>query len=372
MSESKLTLLASLVLFLLAVPILGACSKSTQLATTTATQTTTTTAPKPTTTTLKALPSIVGLVTTAGSGTGTTATAIADVLGKQLGIKISVQPIGNKVDSMTLLRSGQVHLFASSTTTTLDPVNGAGDFAKAAWGPQPLRMIATGQGRFWGFFTTKKTGITTMADIKGKRVNYFPSDGTRNNTIESAFKAHGFTWNDVKKVSFDSADAAQQGILDGTIDVAFTGFPTAKMVEVEATLGCVVIPFSNTPEMAAIFRSLLPHELVMVPKGSFVGATQDMLLPASVDQIIGYNTMDDDFAYQIARGLFDANAEIVKNPVATGWIKGNSANIPTSAPFHPGAIRFYKEVGLWDAAHDRWQADALQQEKTRIANFKPN
>lgn len=387
MSKSKATLLATLVLFLLAVPIIAACSKSATTTTTVAPATTTTapktttttsvttttitTAPKPTTTALTPLPSIIGLVTTAGSGTGITATAVMDILSKQLGVKIAIQALGNKVDSMTLLKSGQVQLYASSTTTTLDPKNGAGDFAKAGWGPQPLRMIAEGTGRSWGFYTSKKTGITTFEQIKGKRVTFFPADATRNNTIESAFKAHGFTWADVQKVSFDSADAAQQGLLDGTIDVAFTGFPTAKMVEVDATLGCVVIPFTDTPQMAAIFHSLLPHDLVMVKKGAFVGVTQDMLLPASVDQIISYNTLGDDFAYQIAKGLWDANAQIIANTASKDWTKANAVMIPTSAPFHPGAIRFYKEVGVWSAAHDKWQADALQAEKDKIAAFKP-
>ncbi len=396
MSKSRLVLLATVAFLLLAVPLLGACKTSTQTTTkaatttqqtttrppttaaatttaavtTTAATTTTTAAPKPTTTTLKPLPSIVGLTTASGTGTGTTATAVADALGKQLGIKISMQAVGNKVENMQLLKTGQVQMYASSTTTTLDPLNGKGDFAKAPWGPQPLRTLVVGKSRFWGFYTTKKTGIKTFADVKGKRVTFFPSDLTRTNTMESAFKAHGFTWNDVKKVSFDETGAAQQGLLDGTVDVAFTGFPAPKMVEVDATLGAVVIGFSNTPEMIKIFQSLLPHELVIAAKGSFVGVVEDMLLPASVDAFIAYNTLDDDLAYQITKGVYDANAEILKNPAAEGWLKANAASIPTPAPYHPGAIRFYKEVGLWTPAHDKWQAEALQREKDTIANFK--
>ncbi len=391
MSRLKLAVAVNLVVLLLGALLLGACGKqaattkaTTQATTTTqktattqqataqstTTTSTTTAVPKPTTTTLKPLPSIIALGATASGSTGQTGLAVADALSKQIGIKVAVQTFGNKIDEMLALKTGTTLLHMSSTNSTREPVMGLGDYSKPEWGPQTLRTITVGKASWWGFYTSKKTGIKSFDDVKGKRVTFFPGDSVRTNTMEAVFKAHGFTWNDVKKVSFDSLDGAQQALIDGTVDVAFAGLPNAKLVEVDASVGAAVIPFSQSAEMARIFRSLLPHELVMTQKGAFTGVNEEMLLPASVDAVISYDSLEADWAYQIAKGIYEANDNIIKVPATATWFKKSAANIPTIAPFHPGAIRFFKEVGLWTAEHDKWQAEALQAEKDRLASWK--
>lgn len=375
MKGIKVLLLTSLILLLFAVPLLGACTQEvvkTVPVEKTVVQTQTVAVEKTTVVekTVKVLPSIIGFASRGTTGTGATALALVDALSKQLGIKVVYEDYGTFPEMFLAVKSGRSLLLAGSTNTVRDALLGNGDYSQPEWGPQPLRTLVVGRPRFWGFYTSKKTGITTFADVKGKRVPYFPGSSTRNDTMEGVFKAHGFTWDDVKKVSFDDTGAAQQALIDGLVDVAFTGFPAPKMVELEATQGCVVIGFDQTPEMEKRFHELLPHDLVIAAKGEFVGVLDNILLPASVDYTMAYDFLDEDYAYTLTKAVYESIPDIAKTTAGEGLTQKGTTNVPAQAPFHPGAIKFFKEVGLWGAAQEAWQQKALQEEQARMAAWK--
>lgn len=365
MSKAKFIVFLSLVL-LLAVPLFGACSKQAQTTTTTAKTTSSTTAAK----TLKPLPAILKAVGNSGTATLNTGIPVFNELSKTLGIKITVSDLPNSTDIISALKSKQEDVFVISTTLGRDAAWGLGDFSKPEWGPQPLRNLFSGTSRYWGLFTSKKTGILTFADIKGKRVVYFPGSSTRNATIEACLKANGLTWDDVKKVNFNAQDDGVQGLIDGVVDVALSGFPSAKVTELDAMAGVVVLPFGRTAETEKTFHSLLPHPLVETKKGAFPGVYQDMLIPASTDFILAYDFFDEDWAYQVTRGLYNSIDAIQKIDIAKGYTKERATDFAFPGPFHPGAIKFFKEVGLWTAEIEKAQQDQLKAEQDRLAAWK--
>ncbi len=388
MASNKARILMLVSLALLLITMAGACSKSstpsstittsaaatttTSKAATTATTATTTAAPTSTTTTkaLKPLPSIIKAMGQSGTGVLNTGIPVMNELSKTLGVKITVSDLPNTTDNLSALRSKQEDIFITSTTTGRDGAWGLGDFSKPGWGPQPLRNVYSGTSRYWGLFTSKKTGILTFADVKGKRVTYFPGTSTRNATIEGVLKTNGLTWDDVKKVNFAGQDDGVQGLIDGVVDVAISGFPSAKVTELDALHGVVVLPMSRTPEAEKIFHSLLPHPLVETKKGAFAGVYQDMLIPASTDFILAYDFFDEDWAYQITKGLYNSIDAIQKIDIAKGYSREHSIDFAFPGPFHPGSIRFFKEIGIWTAAQEKEQQLQLQAEQTRLAEWK--
>ncbi|MDO8473418.1 MAG: TAXI family TRAP transporter solute-binding subunit, partial [Dehalococcoidia bacterium] len=376
MSKAKFIVFLSLVL-LLAIPLLGACSKAAQTTTTTASAKTTSSAVAATTAssttaakTLKPLPAILKAVGNSGTATLNTGIPVFNELSKTLGVKITVSDLPNSTDIISALKSKQEDIFVISTTLGRDAAWGLGDFSKPEWGPQPLRNLYSGTSRYWGLFTSKKTGMLTYADVKGKRVTYFPGSSTRNATIEACLKANGLTWDDVKKVNFNAQDDGVQGLIDGVVDVAISGFPSAKVTELDAMSGVVVLPFSRTAESATIFHSLLPHPLVDTKKGTFPGVYQDMLVPASTDFILAYDFFDEDWAYQVTKGIYNSIDAIQKIDIAKGYTKEGAVDFAFPGPFHPGSIKFFKEVGLWTAAVEKTQQDQLKAEQGRLAAWK--
>ncbi len=367
MGKRKTFIFGSVALFLVLAMLLG-CSKQATTTTTPAQKTTEKIVEK-TVTAMKPLPSILRFAANAGLNSDV-ATSLAAALQQQLGTKTTVETASSQINSLLLVRSGQSELWETSTSTLLDPLKGVGDYSKPEWGPQPLRTLIEGELLPAGLWTTSKTGIKTMQDIKGKRVAYFPGSSTINDTITAIFEAHGFTYNDVKKVNFDSSAESWDGVQNGTVDVALGGFKTAKLTEVDATVGLWIIPFTQSPEVAEKWAKLRPQPLVQIKAGEFAGVKVDMIQPASMHVVAAYNSMNDDIAYQITKGLYGSMDQIQKVAVTANWTKTGSTRLPLLAPFHSGSIKFFKEVGLWTAEHDKAQQDQLQSEQERMAAWK--
>jgi len=309
-----------------------------------------------------------------GSATGTRGLAIADGLQKQLGNKVAFESFGGYLEMFLNLRSGRLQLINGSKIANAEPQLGLGDFSQATWGPQALRALSVGQLTYVGFITTDKSGIKTMADVKGKRMAYRVGSSVVNRTTEGILVAHGLTWNDVKQVTFESSEASQQGLMDGVVDVVMTGLPTPKLTELDALQGAHVIPFNPSPEglkRLAEYRDD-PDPMIKIPKGLFPGVDEDMLIAYSGDTLTVYDSLDEDWAYQLTKAVYDAIPALVKISTLSGMRQSASADLPpVSTPWHPGAVRFYKEVGLWTPEHEKFQQSQLQAEKNRMAAWKP-
>ncbi len=381
---------------LLVVSLLGGCSKAstttsavttsavttTKPATTTAattsaattsnpTTTTTTAAPKPTTTALKPLPGIINMPARSGSGTGDQTIALADALTKKLGVKFAAQPVANELEQLTIMKAKQGDITISGTATILDPIKGINDFAKPAWGPQALRTITRSGPLMTIYYTTKQSGINTWNDVKGKKMAWWPASQVRNDTGTLFLEAMGLSWDDVKKVNVDSTKVMDDALLAGVIDIGGpVTYPTASLVEIHATKGLVILPFNPTPERAKVFIEKRPqYALQNVAKGSIIGAEQDMQLPSSPNQIVCYDWVDEDLIFQFARAVYEI-VDSVQVLTSSGWNKANAVALPVTAPYHPGAVRYYKEIGVWTAEHEKIQQQLLQSQKDRLAEWQ--
>ncbi|MDD5038947.1 MAG: TAXI family TRAP transporter solute-binding subunit [Dehalococcoidales bacterium] len=322
---------------------------------------------------LSPLPDIISLTTTTGATNTAVSMSVADALRKNLDQKVVVEIAEVTIGGITLLRSGQSQMIAITTSLVRDPVLGLGEYDSPGWGPQPLRILVHGAGMYWGMITSKKTGIKTFEDVKGKRVAYFPASHAYNAATEDCFKAHGFTYDDVQKVSFESQGDSFDGLMNGVVDVVLGGLLSPKVVELDATVGAQVIGFSDSPEVAAIWAGLRPnHALLHAPKDApgYYGITEDMILPGSMSTITAYSTLSEDWAYQLAKGIYEVMDEIGKVAATRGWTQKIATSLPAMAPFHPGAIKFYKEVGMWTAANEEFQQKELAAEAERMAAWK--
>lgn len=379
MSKTKFVVLTTIALLLAAMLLLGACTREVQVPIEkTVVQTQTVPVEKTTVvektvekTVVPALPSIIRMVTVSGGSKYTSAVAMADALSKQLGVKVIVEGFGTNLEELAALRAGEGNIWMTSTTTLYDPAYGLSDFNKPEWGPQPVRVMFVGQANYFGLMTTKKTGIKTYDDVKGRSVAFLPGSQIVNESIESCLKAHGLSYDDMKKVDFGSYAASLDGLQDGIVDLVLGSFPSAKVLEIDSTVGVVVLPFSKSAETAKIWQGLRPaHPLLPAPTGAFPGANGNILIPGSSLYVGAYDHLNEDLAYRITKGIYECVDVFNKVAAASGWKKELGYQLPVVAPFHPGSIRFFKEIGQWTAEHEKFQQEALRAEEARIAQWK--
>ena len=285
------------------------------------------------------------------------ASAMANALLKKYGTRIRLIPSGTSIGRLMPLTSKRVQI-GWLATEAFFAAEGTYDFASYEWGPQDLRVVLA-HPTAHAVITTKKTGIKTLKDLKGKRVSWIPGNPSLNVKWTAYLAFAGLTWDDVKKVEFPSYGSTAKGLIAGQVD-AICGTVTASLIyELASTpRGVYYPPFPpDDKEAWARMHKIAPF---MKPYTETVGATLSKDNPAQVLQYrypIGtvYADSDPDFVYNLVKALDETYSLYEKAHPTMPWWRINKAGVPPAdAPFHVGAIKYFKEKGIWTAKHQAW------------------
>jgi len=207
---------------------------------------------------------------------------------------------------------------------------------------QPLHIV-----------TTSGTGITTVMQLKGKRVSVgAPNSGTEEQA-DYVLKALGIDWNkDIKKEKLGAGESVA-ALKDGKIDAFFWSgaVPTGSIIDMASTPGVKMVLLPVAGEAADKIMKGNPgvfHKTVFA-KGSYSGVENDVDTIAITAVLQAMDTFPAERLYQIVKAIFDNKAELV-----AVW-KGATKMTPATAVgqvtpdaikyVHPGALKFFKEKG---------------------------
>jgi len=304
------------------------------------------------------------LVTTAyntGSSGYSQMVAVGKMLQNKYGVNLRVLPGKNDVARLTPVRAGK----AQFTATGADGVyaqEAVFTFGTQKWGPMPVRLLAVNRSNGCTVFAVAKdTGVKTMADLKGKRVAWVRGSPALQKASEALLSYANLGWGDVEKVEVGGWAASINGIIDGDIDAAITASQSTFMLKMDASPRGVIhpaVPFDNEAGWKNI-QSVVPwyYKHICTEGPGVVGGRQEQV--ASVYPILISTTeTDDDTAYGMVKAMME-NIDLYKDdaPGAYAWSADRQID-DYYLPSHPGAIRYWKEVGIWT---DKAQANQEKQ-----------
>ena len=191
-----------------------------------------------------------------------------------------------------------------------------------------------------------KPGINTVADLKGKTICVGDvGSGTEINAWQ-VLKAAGLTEADVNAVNGSFQDGVDQ-LKDGKIDAAFTvaGAPTTAIVDYATTNTLNLISLTDE-ELAAIqaeYPFLIRDDL---PSTTYTGMTGDVVCVAIQATLVASKDLSEDVVYELLKAMFDNKDELVAGHAKFGFLDATSASAGATVPMHPGAEKYYKEVGV--------------------------
>jgi TRAP transporter TAXI family solute receptor len=194
--------------------------------------------------------------------------------------------------------------------------------------------------------TMKKSGITNIEQIKGKKISSgSPGSGT-NFMSEAVFKALGIPLDSYRDSRLSFTETAN-ALRDGTIDVGFwsVGPGTSSILDLATTHDIHIINF--TPDQVQkVLASNTTYSSVDLAGGVYRGVDQAVPTIGVWNVMICQNSLEADFVYQLVKALYEHNDYLLKIHPSASYTTPENAVKYSPIPLHPGTIKYLKEKGI--------------------------
>ncbi len=310
-----------------------------------------------------------------GSGGYNQSVAIGNALKQRYGVNLRVLPGKNDVSRTLPVREGQVQFSANGVGGSYLAQEGVFEFGARAWGPQPVRsLLLNSSDQVLTAVAAKDSGIKTAADLKGKRVAWVIGAPSLNQNITAILAFANLTWDDVKRVDFGGFGAAMDGVINGQADVAFTSSISGKAYQLAKSPRGIVYPVISHKDKAGWERMSKTAPFFFPFMGS-EGADLDKdhkVESASYPYpvLMTYDKQDPALVYAMTKVMVETfNDYKDAAPGNQGWAVERQ-NFAWVMPYHEGAIRYWKEKGLWKPEHQTHNDRLIERQRVLASAWK--
>ena len=271
--------------------------------------------------------------------------AIANIWNTKIeNMNVTAQATGASAENLRLINKGDAE-FGTVQNDVMDyAFNGTDMFAGEKL--SNIATIGTLYPEVIQIAVSENSGINSIYDFKGKRISVGDAGSGVEFNAKQIMEGYGLTFNDIKKsnLSFkESAEAIQNGTLDGCFITA--GVPNAALQELAFSAGLKLIPVSGN-EAATVMDKYGYYTATTIPGGTYKGSDEDVPALAIKATLAVSASLDENTVYEMTKALFE-NLQELGNAHAKGKeVSAASAVTGVSVPFHPGAVKYYKEIGL--------------------------
>ena len=261
----------------------------------------------------------------------------------ELNWKVSTQGTKGTQENIRKLEAGELEFGMSNAGIAFFATRGEGGWER----PHNVRSVATLAPNVGIFVTTAASGITELSDLRGKRVVLGPAGAGFDYFLRPLLEAHGLSYDDLTVLN-GNYFAAGDMIADGKADAAFMGgaIPIPAVTQLCSTQDVVFIQLDDeSPQKLKEFPFYFP---VPVQADAYSDLDADLTgLNVGNMQLITHENVSEELVYQFTKLLFENRAAVAEKHPAGKALNPKNAVRKTGVPFHPGAIKFYREAGIW-------------------------
>src|SRR5918992_1851613 len=274
--------------------------------------------------------------------------AVANVLSKNLpNVQATAEVTGGSVDNLKLIGAGKSELAFTMADAALDALQGQDKFKS---GKVPLQALLVVYPNRMHVVTVEGTGIQTMADLKGKRVSTGSPGSATEVMAFRVIEAAGLDKDkDMKRERLGVAESVN-AVKDRKIDAFFWvgGIPTAAVTDLAATPGTKMKLIDHgdlVDKMNAKYGKL--YSAGSIPAGAYPGYDKPNAIVDVWNILVTGDRMSEDDAYKIVKTLVEKKADLVAvHKEAEAFSLDNQVQERSPIPFHPGALRYFREKGV--------------------------
>jgi hypothetical protein len=266
------------------------------------------------------------------------------------GLALRIQPFGGTSAYVPAINAKEIEFGLANELETNYAVTGKVIYKDK---PQPdVRVVAILTPLYSVLFVRKDGPIKTIADLKGKRV---PSDFVSQRVLDVLMQgtlANGdLDYKDVQKVPVPNVVGGANEFAEGKADAFMFALGSGAVAETDAKVGGVrVLPIDPSPAAMARMKKFIPvaYATKLEPAKGRVGILEPTMVYAYDYLVLANKNVSDEVVYKLAKVMHDKKEQLAAGfAPLRGFDPARMAKDMGPVQFHPGAIKYYKEIDAW-------------------------
>ena len=271
--------------------------------------------------------------------------AVANIWNSNIeNMNVTAQATGASAENLRLVNRGEAE-YGIVQNDVMDYAHNGTDLFEGEVLPNVL-TVGTLYPESVQIAVSADSGIKSVKDFNGKRISVGDAGSGVEFNAKQILEGYGLTFDDIKKSNLSFKESAE-GIQNGTLDGCFitAGVPNSALQELAFTAGLVLIPVDGE-EADAISSKYGYYTQDVIPAGTYKGTDVDTPV-LSIKATLAVNAnLDDDIVYEMTKALFENVSDLALGHAKGKEVSSASAVTGVSVPFHPGAERYFREMGL--------------------------
>lgn len=277
-----------------------------------------------------------------GAAYFTWGSGLATLIGEELGVSASVEVTGGPVQNVALVETNAMLMGFITTGPAQEAMMGESELMPGVEAENIRALFPMYQTPLQAV-TLTRSGITSLEDIAGRRVNFGPASGTGATYWQRYLESIDLN----VTPSYSGASDAGGQLGDGLIEVFLfaAGLPTGAMSQIAVEQNALFLSMSeeNLSDFLAAVPSMSPFT---IPAGTYQGQDTPIETVSMWNFAIAHAEMPETLAYEITKLVLENNDRMMQfhasasETLAEHWDQNNFM------PFHPGAIRYFDEIGM--------------------------
>ena len=271
--------------------------------------------------------------------------ALSQIYAKNIpNVRSTAQVTRASAENMNLLQAGRGELALALADSVSDAYKGN---AEAGF-PKPLtklRGLSATYNNYIQIVANADSGIKTLADLKGKRISVGAAKSGTELNARAIFKAAGLSYSDMAKIEYlpfgESVELMKNRQLDATLQSAGLGVASIRDLATSVKIIVVAVPADVVTRVGDA-----AYQPSFIPANTYAGQTVDIPTAAIPNFLVTHSGVSDELAYQMTKTLYENLDTMYAAHNAAKAIKQENAVNGMPVPVHPGAARYYKEVGV--------------------------
>lgn len=247
-------------------------------------------------------------------------------------------------ENMNLLQAGRAELAFALADTVADAYEGNTEAGFDA----PLDKLRGMSGIYNNYIqivANAESGIKTLADLKGKRISVGAARSGTELNARAVLGAAGLSYDDFAKVEYlpfgESVDLIKNRQLDVTLQSS--GLGVSSIRDLASSIDIVVVPI---PKAVVDNIDSEAYQPAVMPANTYDGQTEDVPTVAVPNFLVTASTVPEELVYQMTKVFYEHLDDLKAAHDSAKSIALENALNGMPVPLHPGAERYYREVGL--------------------------